>query len=286
MEPLLYIGKVLILGLIGVIVGGAGTLVGLGGGFALIPLFLYVIPLRDADRSTASATSLAAVVLNAASGTYAYARQKRVDYLAGIVMAIPAIPASLLGAVVVQELGGRHSAFDITFAVLAVFMAVILVAGRAIFKRAQQKKEEAKAGGKRLLVFDRHKMLPDGSATYRFDVRSGLVIGLIGGFLAGFLGIGGGIIHMPMLILVMGFPTHIAAATSHFILLLTTSSTTAFNLHAGKVDMNYAVPIGVGMVVGAAIGARVAKSASGWVIRLVLSLILLFVAVQMIRSAF
>ena len=286
MEPALYILKILLLGLIGVVVGGVGTLVGLGGGFALIPLLLYVFRVGDADRSTVAATSLAAVFLNAASGTYAYARQKRVDYLAGVVMAIPAIPASVLGSIAVKALGEKHGPFDITFAVLAVFMAVILVAGRAIFKRAREKKEEAKAGGTRLLVFDRHKMLPDGSATYRFDVRSGLVIGLIGGFLAGFLGIGGGIVHMPMLILVMGFPTHIAAATSHFILLLTTSSATIFNLHAGKVDLSYAVPIGVGMLVGAHFGARAAKSATGWAIRVVLALILLFVAVQMVRSAF
>jgi hypothetical protein len=282
----LYILKLLMLGGLGVVIGGVGTMVGLGGGFALIPLLIYVFPLKDADRSAAAATSLAAVFLNAASGTFSYARQKRIDYFAGVVMAIPAIPAAVLGAWVIKALGGRHEAFDITFAVVAVVMAVILVIGRTLFKRAER--AAAGRGQKRhFLVYDRKKMLPNGeSAHYQFNVRAGMLIGLVGGFLAGFLGIGGGIVHMPLLILVMGFPAHIAAATSHFILLLTTSSATVFNLQAGKVDLDYAVPIGAGMVIGANIGARIAKSATGWVIRVVLALILFFVALQMIRSVF
>lgn len=269
---------------LGVIIGGFGTLVGIGGGFALIPLFLYVFTLRDVSRSTAAATSLAAVFLNAASGTYAYARQGRVDYLAGIVMSAAAIPASVLGAVAVRALGDRHKPFDITFAVLAVFMAVVLVAGRAIFRRRERGAWEAGSGRSRLVI-DRQKLLSNGPASYRFDVRVGLCIGMAGGFLAGFLGVGGGIIHMPMLILLMGFPTHVAAATSHFILLMTSSSTTIYNLAVGKVDLDYAVPIGAGMVVGANIGARIAKTSQGRVIRVVLAVILLFVAVEMIRSA-
>jgi hypothetical protein len=284
LTPLEYIARAVILAIMGVAIGGVGTLVGIGGGFALIPILLYVFGVGKVDRSATAATSLAAVTLNAASGAFAYARQKRVDYVAGLAMALPAIPASLFGAWVIRNLGGQHKVFDITFAVFAVCMAVLLVAGRALFKRSERKRAGEQAARSPFPIIDRRKLLNGAYVHYKFDVRSGLLIGLGGGFLAGFLGIGGGIIHMPLLILVMGFPTHVAAATSHFILLLTTSSTTVSNVYAGRVDFDYAVPIGLGMVVGAVFGARLAKASGGWLIRVALGAVLVLVATLMIAS--
>lgn len=69
---------ILLLVALGLVVGALGTLIGAGGGFLLTPVLLLVYP--HASAQTISATSLAVVFANAASGTVAYARQGRVDY--------------------------------------------------------------------------------------------------------------------------------------------------------------------------------------------------------------
>jgi len=267
---------------LGILIGTVGTLVGLGGGFAVVPLLLWLFKVGDADRSFAAATSMAAVFLNACSGTFNYGRQRRIDYAAGIAVVVTASPAAVLGAAAVMSLGERTFIYDVVFAVVAVAMAATLVGGR-LLARSRQRNRLQSSG---FLVFDRSKQLADGSyLNYKLDVKRGMLTGALSGFMAGFLGIGGGIVKVPLMILFMRLPVHIATATSQFTLLFTTASATTFNVINGKILYDKAIPIGLGLIIGATIGARISKSVSGWFIRLLLAFILLLVAVRMLFLA-
>src|SRR5512146_826950 len=85
--------------LLGVAVGGVGTLVGAGGGFLLTPVLLLVYP-HDPPQ-TITAISLAAVWANSTSGSLAYARQRRIDYRSGLVFGAATLPGAVGGALVV-----------------------------------------------------------------------------------------------------------------------------------------------------------------------------------------
>ncbi|MGH3000420.1 MAG: sulfite exporter TauE/SafE family protein, partial [Gaiellaceae bacterium] len=90
---------------IGVGVGTFGTIVGAGGGFILTPILLLLYP-HDSPR-TITAISLAVVFFNAASGSVAYARQRRIDYRSGVVFAIATLPGAVGGALLVGHVS-RH----------------------------------------------------------------------------------------------------------------------------------------------------------------------------------
>ena len=118
--------SILLLVALGLVVGALGTLIGAGGGFLLTPVLLLVYP--HASAQTISATSLAVVFANAASGTVAYARQGRVDYRSGRRFALAALPGAILGALAVGIVLRR--VFDALMGLLLGALAIWLLVRR------------------------------------------------------------------------------------------------------------------------------------------------------------
>src|SRR4030095_7852087 len=107
---------------LGLLVGAFGTLIGAAGGFILVPILLLVYPNETTELITA--ISLAVVFFNALSGSFAYARMKRIDYKSGIFFSIATIPAAILGPLSPAYVPRR--AFDLIFGVLMTIAAVFL----------------------------------------------------------------------------------------------------------------------------------------------------------------
>ena len=195
------------LALLGLVVGAFGTLIGAGGGFVLVPALLLFYP--DESPAVITSISLAVVFFNAAAGTISYARLRRIDYVSGLMFAAAAMPGAILGALTTTVLSRR--AFDLLFGTI-----VILAAGGMLWK----------PGGPALMPFSdrfRHRScaLTDAEGTthrYAYPLAPGLAICFGAGYLSSLVGIGGGIIHVPMMIRMLGFPVHVATATSHFVL--------------------------------------------------------------------
>jgi uncharacterized membrane protein YfcA len=112
-----------VLGLLGV--GAFGTLIGAGGGFILTPILLLLYPHDSAQALTA--ISLTAVVFNAASGSAAYARQRRIDFRSGTIFALATLPGAIGGALVVGIVT-RH-VFDAIMAEVLALLATWLLLG-------------------------------------------------------------------------------------------------------------------------------------------------------------
>ena len=106
--------------LLGIAVGTYGTMIGAGGGFVLVPLLLILYPGKPPEAITS--ISLAVVFLNAASGTVAYVRQRRIDFLAANCFAVATIPGAIAGALVTSYLPRRL--FDATLQVGVVTESV------------------------------------------------------------------------------------------------------------------------------------------------------------------
>ena len=265
----------LVLVAIGFGVGAFGTLIGAGGGFILTPILLLLYP-HDSPQ-TLTAISLAVVFFNALSGTAAYARQRRVDYRSGVVFALATLPGAIGGALVVGAVSRRL--FDVIMGSVLAVLAIWLVAGdRWPLPRSRRHLET------RVLV-DRS------GARYEYEVpvRRGALYSLGVGFVSSFLGIGGGVIHVPLLVRALGFPTHIATATSHFVLAIMAGTGSLTHVVLGSFGHGHglrrAAALSLGVVGGAQLGAHVSLRLRGAVIQWLLAAALFALAARLLYAA-
>ena len=177
--------------LLGIAVGVVGTLIGAGGGFLLIPVFLFLY--KDKSPGVLTAISLAVICANATSGSIAYAKMKRIIYRGGLLFALAAIPGSVIGAIIINYIS--TGTFDIVFGI------TLIVVGAYLFISGKRFKSHPFG----------YEIVPP------YNVRLGMIISVFVGLLSSLLGIGGGIIHVPMMVYVLKFPVHFATATSHFV---------------------------------------------------------------------
>jgi uncharacterized protein len=190
--------------IVGFVVGAIGTIIGSGGGFLLVPTLL----LLDAHMSpdVAAGISLAVVFFNATSGSIAYARMGRVNFQAGTIFAMAAIPGAIVGAYTTAHIP-RH-VFD------AMFGFLLIAASGYLMSTAGRKTDKKQSGDYNLLL--------------------GIAISVGVGFISSLLGIGGGIIHVPALTHALNFSVHTATATSHYVLSITALVATLIRLKNGS----------------------------------------------------
>ncbi len=108
--------------LFGLVVGAYGTLIGAGGGFVIVPVLLLFL---HWPHDQAVGTSLLVVAANAASGSWAYWRQRRIDRRTGWPFALATLPGAVVGSFVVDWLSRRL--FNVIFGVLLVAVSLYLM---------------------------------------------------------------------------------------------------------------------------------------------------------------
>ncbi len=110
-----------------------------------------------------------------------------------------------------------------------------------------------------------------------------IIIGLMAGFLSGLIGIGGGILIVPALVLLLGFSQKLAQGTSLGILLLPVGILAVIQYYKqGYINVNYALVIAVAFVVGSVLGSKLALSVSDEKMKKVFAVILMIIALKML----
>jgi len=246
----------------GVGIGVLGTLIGAGGGWMIVPLLLlgfHFTPQR------AVGTSLMVVFLNALSGSIAYMVQRRVLYTMGAAFAAATIPGALLGAWLVQYLDSKW--FSVLFGGFLLCIAVFLHRGQRLL----------------FLPRGRDHLTPPEFQSFRSPaMRLGVLISFLVGILSSLFGVGGGIVHVPFLIVVLGIPVHTATATSHFVLAITSLTGTMALLRQGQVHLTVAASMGAGVLAGAQAGAILSQRMRSEPIRRILAAALAIFAVRLV----
>ena len=263
---------------LGFLVGAFGTLIGAGGGFILVPILLLLYP--DKSPDTITSISLAVVFFNALSGSFAYSKMKRIDYKSGIVFAIATLPGSILGSIITSYV--PRQLFNGIFGVILVVVGIFL-----ILKTKNETKETTlavKNGYVTRTVID----VEGNEHTFSYNPITGIVVSVFVGFMSSFLGIGGGIIHVPVLVNLLNYPVHIATATSHFVLAVMSFSGTAVHVVNGVLQSSIiqTVALSIGVLFGAQIGARFSKKICGTAIIKSLAVALAIVGVRIFIMAF
>jgi hypothetical protein len=256
-----------------VVVGAFGTIIGVGGGFILVPALLLAYP--DEKPAIITSISLAVVFFNALSGSLGYARLRRIDYRTGLTFALATVPGAIVGAVATNWL--PRQAFNLTFGLLLIAVSIYMAfsVGATSGRRSAGLRPNAQ------------RTLTDSAGVtydYSFNRELGIAISFFVGFIASFLGLGGGIIHVPVMVSLLDFPAHVATATSHFILVFTALTATVVHIADGSLAEGWArmAALAVGVVVGAQIGARLSGRLPAAVIVRLLAGALFAVAVRLI----
>ncbi len=257
-DACMNLDQLFLLVMIGFGVGVFGTLVGAGGGFILVPVLLLLYP--DATPRAITTVSLGVVFFNALSGSLAYARMRRIDYWTGLRFATATLPGAIVGVFVVSHV--QRVLFGAIFGLL-----LVVISGYLLLRPSASRLRWFKPDTTRTLV--------DGTGhryEYGYHLRSGLSLSFGVGFLSSFFGIGGGIIHVPALIELFNFPTHVATATSHFILAIMAGTGSATHFTQGDFSGNVGprtIVLSGGVVVGAQIGAILSQRIHAtWIQRL------------------
>ena len=251
--------------LVGIGVGTFGTMIGLGGGLILVPLFMFTMLAPNGTTfetvQQVIGTSLFAVACNSVSGCYAYLRQKRIMFRAAIPFALATIPGAAAGRLVSKYFNG--ASFSIAFGML------LAVLGCFMYWKSNSKRATASADD-----FD--------PATAQFNMPLGVVLTFGVGFISTIFGIGGGIIDVPMMVFILGFPTQIAVASSTFILMTSSLIGTISHGLLGHIVWLPAVCIGLGCVFGAQLGARISKKSKPKMLVVILSVTMVCMGIQLI----
>jgi uncharacterized membrane protein YfcA len=259
--------------MIGFAIGCYGTIVGIGGGPLIVPVLVLAY---GWENELLVATSLFVVFLNALSGSAGYALQRRIDYRGGMRFALAALPGAVISGFVHHIF--NIQVFDIIFGIFLILLATYsLLSVRRIDDSRTGCNSAKMAGLRRVSFVD--------SFDKKFEFFSNDILGITMnfflGFFVGFLGIGGGVFQVPILLFLLRYPPHIATATSHFITMLTCLFALLPHLLLGNIVFASAIWMGLGVVIGAQAGARLAPKISSRFIIYLFVLVLFVFAVKM-----
>lgn len=251
------IGTFLTLFFSAVAIGLVASLLGLGGGVFMTPLLL--LGGFAATQQAAAGTGVAAVLFTGISASIAYYKRRAIDFRIGLMFMVPALAGVFLGGYVASAV--RSSWLTIAFGIFLLYPMGMMLFGKTPKELKPIAKGEA-----------------SGFKLYALIA----LLGLVAGTATKVFGIGGGTVFVPSLVMFLGFDIVTAVATSLFVMIPTALASSATSWLADTLHLELAVPLILGIVIGAQIGPRVSVHLSKKRLRQLFALVLLYAAVNMI----
>ncbi|HEY2909949.1 MAG TPA: sulfite exporter TauE/SafE family protein [Gemmataceae bacterium] len=253
--------------------GFLGSLTGLGGGVVIVPLLVLAFGI---DLHYAVGASLVSVIATSSGAAAAYVRQGLPNIRVGMLLEI----ATTLGAI-----GGAFLAAIVAPSAISIVFGIVLLISAAFSGRPRP--DPTGSGSPDPLAtrlrLDGVQPTPNGPELYRVRrVPLGFLLMAMAGILSGLLGIGSGAFKVLALDRAMRLPFKVATTTSNFMIGVTAAASAGIYLTRGYIDPGVSMPVMLGVLAGAALGARVLTAARVPVLRVVFGIIIVVLAVEMI----
>src|SRR4029079_8543433 len=235
------------------------SLLGLGGGVLIVPLLTLVFGL---ELREAVGVSLVSVIMTSSVAAGVYLERHTADLRLGMRLELFTAIGALIGGSIAFLLAERLLA--LLFAGLLIYVAVSILRART---------PAAPAGP------------PGEPETYEVrNMRLGVVGATGAGVLSALLGVGGGIVKVPLMHLGMGVPLRVATATSNLMVGITAAASAVIYVIHGGVDPYVAGPAVIGVFAGASIGSRISHRVDVRVLRFLFVAVLLYTAFEMLMK--
>ena len=267
---------------IGMMVGGLSGLFGVGGGFLMTPLLIFLgIP-----PAVAVGTEAPHVLASSVSGAFAHWRKNNVDFKMGFILLIGGVSGSFVGVNLFKIL---RSFGQIDIIIQLLFLVFLGIIGFSmLFESARTTYKKYRTTSSIRTKLHQHSWIHGLPLKMRFH-RSKLyisaippiLIGFLVGILSAMMGVGGGFIMIPAMVYILGMSTSVVVGTSLFQIIFVTANSTFFQSYLNQtVDVVLAALMILGGVIGAQLGARLGNVLKAEYLRGVLAIIVLIVCAK------
>ena len=276
------IHSLVILG-VGAFLGLIMGLVGVGGGFLLTPIMMFLgIPPPVAVASVANQ-----LVAPSVSGVLSHWKRSNVDFKMGTVLLLGGIVGSSIGVLLFNFLGKIG---QLDFVIKSSYVIFLTLIGTLMFAESLRLILRTRKGKVSRGKLHQHNWLHGLPFKIRFrksklyiSILLPILIGVIVGIFAALMGIGGGFIIVPAMIYLLGMPTSLVVGTSLFQIIFVAANTTILQASQNQtVDIVLATILLLGSVIGVQIGSRFTNILKGEYLRLILSSIIVLVSLKLL----
>ena len=238
---------------LGFVAGIIGSMIGLGGGFVIVPVLTFF----GFSPTLAASNSLFAAFSNAVASSTSYAKQKRIIYSVGLKLALLSIPGTILGAYISDEISS--SLFKMLFAIVLI--------GSSVYIYARRKMESKEYNlSKQIMV------LAVGTSFFA-------------GIISSLFGIGGGTVFVPLMVIAIGLSMRLAAPTSQFILMFAAASGMIIHSILGHPDYYQAGLLSAGSFAGGILGSKLSLRVEERKLRILVTIVLIITATKLFIDA-
>ena len=275
---MLVVEFTLFLFLISIFAGIFGSIVGLGGGVVIIPVLTILL---GVDIHFAIGASIVAIIGTSSGAAATYVRDRVTNIRVGMLLEIASTAGAITGAAV--------AAYTNSVALELIFGGILLVSlVPTVVKIGEDipKSPELKGLSKSLNLSGSYTET-DGSVVKYNATKpvEGLAGTAVAGVLSGLLGIGGGAFKVLSMDLAMRLPMKVSTTTSNFMIGVTAAASAGIYFARGDVNPIIVAPVALGILIGAAVGARILIHSRNRTIRKAFSIVLAVAAVEMILSS-
>ncbi len=268
---------------VGAFLGLIMGLVGVGGGFLLTPIMMFLgIPPPVAVASVANQ-----LVAPSVSGVLSHWKRSNVDFKMGTVLLLGGVAGSSIGVLLFNFLGKIG---QLDFVIKLSYVIFLTLIGSLMFTESLRLILRTRKGKVSRGKLHQHNWLHGLPFKIRFrksklyiSILLPILIGVIVGILAALMGIGGGFIIVPAMIYLLGMPTSLVVGTSLFQIIFVAANTTILQASQNQtVDIVLATILLLGSVVGVQVGSRFTNILKGEYLRLILSSIIILVSLKLL----
>lgn len=239
---------------LGFAAGIIGSMIGLGGGFVIVPALTFA----GFSPTLAASDSLFAAFCNAVASTLSYARQKRIVYSLGLKLALLSIPGTILGAYISDEISA--SVFKILFGLVLVSSSVY--------------------------IYSKRKMEPKEYNLSKQIMMLAIGASFFAGVISSLFGIGGGTVFVPLMVVAIGLSMKLAAPTSQFILMFAAASGMIVHSLLGHPDYVQAGLLSIGAFAGGIVGSKISSRVDEKKLRIFVTVVLAITSIKLFMDAF
>lgn len=255
--------------------GLVGSLTGLGGGVIIIPLLTLVL---GVDIHYAIGASIVSVIATSSGSAAAYVKEGITNIRIGMFLEIATTISAVAGAVITVYINPGY---------IAVLFGCILLFSAAMMVRKKVDRSDDDTTGVLANFFKLNGAYPTAGGMVKYGVHNvagGFVMMFFAGIISGLLGIGSGALKVLAMDNIMKLPFKVSTTTSNFMMGVTAAASAIVYLHRGQIDPGIAMPVTLGVLMGATVGAKILIRTNTDKLKVLFAVVVTFLALQMIYN--